>query len=81
MPLSNTQYARITWWGVLLAAALSSSAGAITIAKDGSSTTTIVVGEGSSEAVRHAARELQFFLKEVTGAELPLAAKGKRGSP
>ena len=81
MPLSNTQYARITWWGVLLAAALSSSAGAITIAKDGSSTATIVVGEGSSEAVRHAARELQFFLKEVTGAELPLAAKGKRGSP
>ncbi|MCX6893738.1 MAG: DUF4838 domain-containing protein [Verrucomicrobia bacterium] len=81
MPLSNTPYARITWWGVLLAAALSSSAGAITIAKDGSSTATIVVGEGSSEAVRHAARELQFFLKEVTGAELPLAAKGKRGSP
>ena len=68
-------------WCSLLAGALRPSGWAINIVKDGASQATIVVADGSSEAVRHAARELQFFLKEVTGVELTLANHAKSGSP
>ncbi len=68
-------------WCWLLVGGACSSAWAITIAKDGASVATIVVAEGSSAAVRHAASELRFFLREVTGAELTLAGEGKPGSP
>ena len=81
VPLSNTHYVRIIWWCWLLVGGACPSAWGITIAKDGASVATIVVADGSSEAVRHAARELQFFLKEVTGAEPTLAGEGKPGSP
>ena len=64
-----------------LACAWCPSGWAITIAKDGVCTATIVVADGSSEPVRHAARELQFFLKEVVGTEPTLAREGKPGSP
>jgi hypothetical protein len=75
------KHSKLVWWCWLLVGAISPSVWAINIAKDGVSQATIVVADGSSEPVRHAAKELQFFLKEVTGAELPLANESKAGSP
>jgi len=55
--------------------------GAIEIAKDGKSVATIVAAKGIPLPDRRAARELQTFLKEVTGAELALDQEGKAASP
>ena len=38
---------------------------------------TIVLSKDASASEKHAAAELQKFLKEISGAELPIAAKGK----
>ncbi len=75
------KHVKIIWWCWLLVGVASPSVWAINIAKDGVSQATIVVADGSSEPVRHAAVELQFFLKEVTGVELPLTNQSKDGSP
>ena len=56
-------------------------ANGIEIAKDGVGKVTIVAAKGSSIPVRHAAKELQTFLKEVTGAELPLDLEGTATGP
>jgi len=53
----------------------------IELSRDGTSKVTIVTAKGSSAPVRHAAKELKMFLKEVTGADLALDLKGEAGSP
>ena len=55
--------------------------GAIEIAKDGKSAVTIVAAKGIPLPDRHAARELQAFLMEVTGVELPIDQEGRSASP
>ena len=67
--------------GLLCTLALCVSTMAIEIAHDGKSTATIVCVQGSSPPQLHAARELQNFLKEVTGAELPIDETGTAPSP
>ena len=51
-----------------------------TLFKDGTSDYTIVLGPEPSPVERYAARELQDWIREVSGAELPVsaAASGKR---
>jgi len=67
------KHVKIICWCWFLAGAAFPSAWAIDLAQDGASQATLVVADGSSEPVHHAAKELQFFLKEVTGVELALA--------
>lgn len=67
--------------GLLCTLALCVSTMAIEIAHDGKSTATIVCVQGSSQPELHATRELQSFLKEVTGAELPIDETGTAPSP
>ena len=66
---------------VILMACIGRPSGAIEIAKDGVSKVTIVAVKGSSYPDRHAARELKAFLKEVTGADLPIDEESKAASP
>jgi Domain of unknown function (DUF4838)/PA14 domain/Glycosyl hydrolase family 67 N-terminus len=47
-------------------------AGELTLAKDGRSDFSIVVADDASPSTRYGAEELQRFLKEMTGAELPI---------
>jgi hypothetical protein len=60
--------------------AVCSLAGASTIADNGSSSYQIVVPDKRSPAVDYAANELQHFIKEITGAALPVVAESKAGS-
>ena len=46
----------------------------VTIDKDSRSTSAIVVGEAASAPERHAARELQRYVMEITGLEVPVVA-------
>jgi len=43
------------------------------IAENGKSKYNIVIGENASPSEKHGANELQMFLKEISGAELPIA--------
>ena len=54
------------------------SAGEITIAEDGTARCAVVVAEDASLPERHAADELVHFLKEITGAGLPLVHEAQR---
>jgi hypothetical protein len=56
------------------AAAGLSQAEELTLAEAGRSAFVIVVAEDASPSTRHAATELQSFLKEMTGAELPIVS-------
>src|SRR5215207_7754063 len=47
------------------------------IARDGKSFWLIVVGDEATPQDKYAAGELQHYLKEVTGAELPILAESK----
>ncbi len=51
---------------------LTSSASALTLARDGASDYVIVVSADASPSERHGADELQRFLREISGAELPI---------
>ncbi len=46
-----------------------------TLAKDGKSDYAIVLGKDASPSEKHAAAELQRFLKEISGAELPIVTE------
>ncbi|MHB1036336.1 MAG: DUF4838 domain-containing protein [Pirellulales bacterium] len=50
------------------------SAGQLVLAEAGQSAYRIVVAADASASVKHAAEELQTFLKEISGAQLPIVA-------
>ncbi len=55
--------------------------GGVTLAENGQSRTRIVVAQDAPPATRHAAEELQKFLREMSGAEVPIVgdAESRRG--
>ena len=67
-----------TYWSIAALAttvAMSSTAApdrAFTLVKDGKPTATIVIAKEADKAARFGAHELQYFVKRMTGAELPL---------
>ncbi len=72
---------RITVLFVVLSAIIGGAQGVpLTVAENGAAKAVIVVGEGATEAERHAANELAAFLKQITGAAFevsPPPAAGK----
>ena len=73
------RYLRFTFLGALLLAF--SCAPKQTLFEDGRSEYSIVVGEDATLIEQYAAQELQTWIREVSGAELPHvadAAPGKR---
>jgi len=66
---------------VSLAMAHSASAQKLTLARGGTSKYRIVIAEGASETLTLAAAELQQFLREVSGAELPVTDDSGRLAP
>ncbi len=58
---------------ILSIAALTSALPAITIVRDGRSDYTIILDSGASLSEQSAARELQRFLKEISGCDLPIS--------
>jgi hypothetical protein len=59
---------------ILSIAALTSALPAITIVRDGRSDYTIVLDSGASLSEQSAAKELQRFLKEISGCDLPISS-------
>ena len=59
------------------------SAQTITLVQDGKSRYSIVLAPGAADSLMHGAEEIQRYLKEITGAELPIIAPkaGKVGLP
>jgi hypothetical protein len=57
---------------VLASAAASASGQRVTLVRNGKSTYAIVLGPGATSATRHGAEDLQRFLKEMSGADLPI---------
>jgi hypothetical protein len=57
---------------MLVSSAAKADPGELPVARDGQPRCVIAVGAEPSPAERTAARELQHFLKQVTGAELPI---------
>jgi hypothetical protein len=57
------------------------SAGELTLADGGKSAYQIVVADDASPSTKHGAEELQKFLKEMTGAELPIVSDKQPQSP
>ncbi len=51
----------------------------VPLAENGEARAVIVVAPDATEPEQHAAAELAAFLKQVTGAELPVAQRGQRG--
>jgi hypothetical protein len=72
---------RTTLWCLLAMSVWCQPGLAMDIAKGGAGTASIVVADGSSKPVLHAAEELRFFLKEVTGADLPVVGTSRSGKP
>jgi len=61
---------------VLIVAGLSGGAAAVTLVRDGKPTGAIVTAENPTPAARLAAKELQYHIREITGAVLPIKASG-----
>ncbi len=62
-------------WGVvaaILVLCAGSAAGALTLVQDGESAYTIVIGDEAIPPEEYAAQELQHFIEEISGAELPI---------
>lgn len=57
---------------ILVALVRPAAAQRLTLVKDGRSDYTILLAPGATPAMRHGAEELQRFLKEMSGAELPV---------
>ena len=49
----------------------------LTLVKDGTSDYTIIIDEKASSSELHAAKELQRFLREITGCKLPIATNSR----
>jgi hypothetical protein len=62
---------------LLIALCADAARGAITLADKGKSPYSIVVDANASPSEQRAARELQRFLEEMSGARLPLASAGE----
>lgn len=58
--------------------ALACALGAAELVRDGASRHTIVISRSAPPAERHAAEELQRFVREISGASLPLADDARR---
>jgi hypothetical protein len=56
----------------VLAFASQASAGELVLAENGRSDYRIVVPDGASPSVKHGAEELQMFLRQISGAKLPI---------
>jgi hypothetical protein len=56
----------------VLAFASQASAGELVLAENGRSDYQIVVPDGASPSVKHGAEELQMFLRQISGAKLPI---------
>lgn len=65
---------------IFIMLALSSSATAITLAENGRSDYQIVVPNKRPPVTDYAAKELQHFLREISGVELPIVTENKAGS-
>ncbi len=69
---------------LLIGGSLSSSAhgdGGLLLADGGKSAFRIVVGATASPSERHAAAELQHFVNEISGTQLPIADDGTEMQP
>ncbi len=66
---------------LLMLGLASQTATAIEIANEGKAVATIVVADGSSSPVRHAAEELKSLLRQVTGADLAIAGHSTADAP
>ncbi len=70
----------ITLAGLVLGAPLAADAGpALDLASGGKSSYRIAIPEQPKPVVRDAAAELQVFLKQVTGAKLPIVPESSVG--
>ena len=61
-----------------LLAGMQADAKDIRLVRDGKSEYTIVLSKDASPSEKHAAQELQKFLLEISGAELPIATEGDK---
>jgi hypothetical protein len=66
---------------IALLAATAGGAESFTLTEDGQPRARIVVGGQPPETVAFAARELRDFVREMSGAELPIAASAEPGTP
>jgi hypothetical protein len=66
-------------FALVLATVASGSQAALTLAKDGETAYRIVVSADAIEPERHAAAELAFFLKQITGADFPIVTPDAKG--
>jgi hypothetical protein len=57
------------------------AAGSLTLVEQGLPKAQIVIGEAAPEIVAFAAKELQAFVKAMSGAELPIVAQAAAGTP
>jgi len=62
---------------LLLCCSLAPAAASIEIARDGKSAYVIVIGGDANDVAHRAARELQEYLRQVTGAELPVMSESE----
>ncbi|MBI5831068.1 MAG: DUF4838 domain-containing protein, partial [Armatimonadetes bacterium] len=62
--------------GLLLGATTVAPAADLTLTRDGQATSTIVLPSAPTRAAQFAARELQYHLRLITGAEVPIIAEG-----
>ena len=61
-------------WGFLISFSLTVYAG-IPLAKDGKTTAEIIIDKNSDKVVKFAASEFQHWVKEISGAKLPVVSK------
>jgi hypothetical protein len=66
---------------LIAAIALPATAQRLTLVNDGRSDYTILLAPGATPAMRHGAEELQRFLKEMSGAELPISEPAAGAKP
>jgi hypothetical protein len=76
--MKSSQWQRIAL-AATIAALLVSPAFGLTLVKDGRSVSVIVVGNRPVPCQAMAAQELQYHLKEMTGAVVPIVAEGELG--
>ena len=82
----NRRFVTNAGWAMILVGTVSRLAGPalaaeLTLAREGSSQYRIVIPAAASETEKRAAAELQFFLKQISRAELPVVADDAPRTP
>ena len=67
--------------GVLCLFASQAWSGELVLAENGQSAYRIVVADGASPSIKHGAQELQMFLKQMSGASLPIISDQQPREP